>query len=173
MAQLIECWTRTRVCVGLNPEDCSILLCYARMLNVVSLFCFRCVHLPYLVLSLICIYVYNVLSLCIPAPTHTVHTHYNTEIEREERSRGLPFRAERQSQEEMRRREELQQRVVEAERRAQEESRRADRAQQRAREMEGRVREESGRVAGAVQLTSPNTHIERQRLKGLLLYRLS
>ena len=146
MAQLIECWTRTLVCVGLNPEDCSILLCYARILNVVSLFCFRCVHLLYLVLSLICIYVYNVLSLCIPAPTHTVHTHYNTEIEREERSRELPFRAERQSQEEMRRREELQQRVVEAERRAQEESRRADQAQQRAREMEGRVREMEGRV---------------------------
>ena len=58
----------------------------------------------------------------------------------------------------------------EAERRTQEESRRADRAQQRAREMEGRVREESGRVAGAVQLTSPNTHLERQRLKGLVLY---
>ena len=143
---MIECWTRTLVCVGLNPEDCSILLCYARMLNVVSLFCFRCVHLLYLVLSLICIYVYDVLSLCIPAPTHTVHTHYNTEMEREERSRVLPFRAERQSQEEMRRREELQQRVVEAERRAQEESRRADRAQQRAREMEGRVREVEGRV---------------------------
>ena len=135
--------------------------------------------------------------------THTsfVHTHYNTEIGREERSRGLPFRAERQSQEEMRRREELQQRVVEAERRAQEESRRADQAQQRAREMEGRardenaranraeqgsrqlagraremegrVKEESGRVAGAGQLTSPNTHLERQRLKGLLLYILS
>ena len=116
------------------------------MLNVVSLFCFRCVHLLYLVLSLICIYVYNVLSLCIPASTHTVHTHYNTEMEREDRSRGLPFRAERQSQEEMRRREELQQRVVEAERRAQEESRRADQAQQRAREMEGRVREESQRA---------------------------
>ena len=81
-------------------------------------------------------------------PTHTsfVHTHYNTEIEREERSRGLPFRAERQSQEEMRRREELQQRVVEAERRAQEESRRADQAQQRAREMEGRAREMEGRA---------------------------
>ena len=80
--------------------------------------------------------------------THTsfVHTHYNTEMEREERSRRLPFRAERQSQEEMRRREELQQRVVEAERRAQEESRRADQAQQRAREMEGRVREMEGRV---------------------------
>ena len=80
--------------------------------------------------------------------THTsfVHTYYNTEIEREERSRGLPFRAELQSLEEMRRREELQQRVVEAERRAQEESRRADRAQQRAREMEGRVREESQRA---------------------------
>ena len=143
MAQLIECWTRTLVCVGLNPEDCSILLCYARMLNVVSLFCFRGVHLLYLVLSLICIYV---LSLCIPVPTHSVHTHYNTEMEREERSRELPFRAERQSQEEMRRREELQQRVVEAERRAQEESRRADQAQQRAREMEGRVREMEGRV---------------------------
>ena len=156
--------------MGLNPEDWSMLLCYARMLNVVSLFCFRCVHLLYLVLSFICIYIYNVLSLYIPAPTHTVHTHYNTEMEREERSRGLPFRAERQSQEEMRRREELQQRVVEAERRAQEESRKADQAQQRAREMEGRVREESGRVAGAAQLTSPNTHIERQRLKGLLLY---
>ena len=146
MAQLIECWTRTLVCVGLNPEDCSILLCYARMLNVVSLFCFRCVHVFYLVLSLICIYVYNVLSLCIPAPTHTVHTYYNTEMEREERSRGLPIRAERQSQEEMRRREELQQRVVEAERRAQEESRRADQAQQRATEMEGRAREMEGRV---------------------------
>ena len=105
--------------------------------------------------------------------SYCAHTHYNTEIEREERSRGLPFRAERQSQEEIRRREELQQRVVEAERRAQEESRRADRAQQRAREMEGRVREESGRVAGAGRLTSPNTHIERQRLKGLLLYKLS
>ena len=151
MAQLIECWTRTLVCVGLNPEDCSILLCYARMLNVVSLFCFRCVHLLYLVLSLICIYVYNLLSLCIPAPTHTVHTHYNTEIGREERSRELPFRAERQSQEEMRRREELQQRVVEAERRAQEESRRADQAQQRVREMEGRVREESERANRAEQ----------------------
>ena len=84
--------------------------------------------------------------ICIPAPTHTMHTHYNTEMEREERSRGLPFRAERQSQEEMRRREELQQRVVEAERRAQEESRRADQAQQRAREMEGRAREMEGRV---------------------------
>ena len=93
-----------------------------------------------------CIYVYNVLSLCIPAPTHTVHTHYNTEMERDERSRGLPFRAERQSQEEMRRREELQQRVVEAERRAQEESRRADQAQQRVRQLEGRVREMEGRV---------------------------
>ena len=128
------------MCV-LQPEDCSILLCYARMLNVVSLFCFRCVHLLYLVLSLICIYVYNVLSLCIPAPTHTMHTHYNTEMEREERSRGV-------------------QRVVEAERRAQEESRRADQAQQRAREeseranraeqgsrqMAGRVREMEGRV---------------------------
>ena len=146
MAQLIECWTRTLVCVGLNPEDCSILICYARMLNVVSLFCFRCVHLLYLVLSLICIYIYNVLSLCIPAPTHTVYTHYNTEIGREERSRELPFRAERQSQEEMRRREELQQRVVEAERRAQDESRRADQAQQRATEKEGRVREMEGRV---------------------------
>ena len=78
-------------------------------------------------------------------------THYNAEIEREERSRGLPFRAERQSQEEMRRREELQQRVVEAERRAQEESRRADQAQQRATEMEGRVREESERVNRAEQ----------------------
>ena len=167
MAQLIECWTRTLVCVGLNPEDWSILLCYARMLNVVSLFCFRCVHLLYL--SLICIYIYNVLSLCIPAPTHTVHTYCNIEMEREERSRELPFRAERQSQEEKRRREELQQRVVEAERRAQEESRRADRAQQRAREMEGRVREESRHVAGAAQLTSPNTHIERKRLKGLFL----
>ena len=75
-----------------------------------------------------------------------MHTHYNTEMEREERSRGLPFRAERQSQEEMRRREELQQRVVEAEHRAQEESRRADQAQQRAREMEGRAREESQRA---------------------------
>ena len=85
--------------------------------------------------------------------THTyfVHTHYNAEIEREERSRGLPFRAERQSQEEMRRREELQQRVVEAERRAQEESRRADQAQQRATEMEGRVREESERANRAEQ----------------------
>ena len=85
--------------------------------------------------------------------THTsfVHTHYNAEIEREERSRGLPFRAERQSQEEMRRREELQQRVVEAERRAQEESRRADQAQQRVREMEGRVREESERANRAEQ----------------------
>ena len=100
--------------------------------------------------------------------SYCAHTHYNTEMEREERSQGLPFRAERQSQEEMR--EELQQRVVEAERRAQEESRRADQAQQRAREMEGRGREESGRVAGAGQLTSPNTHLERQRLKGLLLY---
>ena len=39
----------------------------------------------------------------------------------------------------MRRRENLQQRVVEAERRAQEESRRADQAQLRAREMEGRA----------------------------------
>ena len=80
--------------------------------------------------------------------THTsfVHTHYNTEIEREERSRELPFRAERQSQEEMRRREELQQRVVEAERRAQEESRRADQAQQRATEMDGRATEMEGRV---------------------------
>ena len=58
----------------------------------------------------------------------------------------LPFRAEQPSQEEMRRREELQQRVVEAERRAQEESRRADQAQQRAKEMEGRVREESQRA---------------------------
>ena len=75
-----------------------------------------------------------------------MHTHYNTEMEREERSRGLPFRAERQSQEEMRRREELQQRVVEAERRAQEESRRADQAQQRARELEGRATETEGRV---------------------------
>ena len=121
------------------------------MLNVVSLFCFRCFHLLYLVLSLICIYVYNVLSLCIPVPTHTVHTHYNTEMEREERSLGLPFRAERQSQEEMRRREELQQRVVEAERRAQEESRRADQAQQRAREMEGRVRDENARANRAEQ----------------------
>ena len=85
--------------------------------------------------------------------THTyfVHTHYNAEIEREERSRELPFRAERQSQEEMRRREELQQRVVEAERRAQEESRRADQAQQRATEMEGRVREESERANRAEQ----------------------
>ena len=92
--------------------------------------------------------------------THTsfVHTHYNTEMEREERSRELPFRAERQSQEEMRRREELQQRVVEAERRAQEESRRADQAQQRAtemewraREMEGRVREENARANSAEQ----------------------
>ena len=64
-------------------------------------------------------------------------THCNTEMEREERSRGLPFSAERHSQYEMRRRENLQQRVVEAERRAQEESRRADQAQQRAREMEG------------------------------------
>ena len=82
---------------------------------------------------------------------HTVHTHYNTEMEREERSRGLLFRAERQSQEEMRRREELQQRVVEAERRAQEESRRADQAQQRAREMEGRVREENARANRAEQ----------------------
>ena len=85
------------------------------------------------------------------APTHTVHTHYNAEIEREERSRELSFRAERQSQEEMRRREELQQRVVKAERRAQEESRRADQAQQRAREMEGRVREESERANRAEQ----------------------
>ena len=100
----------------------------------------------YMYIRIQCIYVYNVLSLCISAPIHTVHTHYNTEMEREERSRVLPFRAERQSQEEMRRREELQQRVVEAERRAQEESRRADRAQQRAREMEGRVREVEGRV---------------------------
>ena len=121
------------------------------MLNVFSLFCFSCVHLLYLVLSLICIYIYNVLSLCIPAPTHTVHTHYNTEIEREEKSRELPFRAEQQSQEEMRRREELQQRVVEAERRAQEESRKADRAQQRAREMEGRVRDENARANRAEQ----------------------
>ena len=70
-----------------------------------------------------------------------MHTHYDTEIEREERSRGV-------------------QRVVEAERRAQEESRRADQAQQRAREeseranraeqgsrqMAGRVREMEGRV---------------------------
>ena len=66
-------------------------------------------------------------------------THCNTEMEREERSRGLPFSAERHSQDEMRRRENLhvQQRVVEAGRRAQEESRRADQAQQRAREMEG------------------------------------
>ena len=72
-------------------------------------------------------------------------------MEREERARGLLFRAERQSQEEMRRREELQQRVVEAERRAQEESRRADQAQQRAREMEGRVREENARANRAEQ----------------------
>ena len=151
MAQLIECWTRTLVCVGLNPEDCSILLCYARMLNVVLLFCLMCVHLLFLVLSLICIYVYNVLSLCMPVPTHTVYIHYNAEMEREERSRELPFRAERQSQEEMRRREELQERVVEAERRAQEESRRADQAQQRATEMEGRVREESERANRAEQ----------------------
>ena len=151
VAQLIEYWTRTLVCVGLNTEDWSMLLCYARILNVVSLFCFRCVHLLYLVLSFICIYVYNVLSLCIPVPTHTVYRHYNTEIEREEISRGLPFRAERQSQEEMRSREELQQRVVEAERRAQEESRRVDRAQQRAREMEGRVREENARANRAEQ----------------------
>ena len=92
-------------------QECSILFhCSASGVFI----CFI-----YLVLSLICIYVYNVLSLCIPAPTHTVHTHYNTEMEGEERSRGLPFRAERQCQEEMRRREELQQKVVEAERRAQ------------------------------------------------------
>ena len=78
--------------------------------------------------------------------TSFVHTHYNAEIEREERSRELPFRAERLSQEEMRRREELQRRVVEAERRAQEESRRADQAQQRATEMEGRATEMEGRV---------------------------
>ena len=88
----------------------------------------------------VAIFVLNLLTyIC----AHTIIT----EIEREERSRELPFQAEQQSQEEMRRREELQQRVVEAERRAQEESRRADQAQQRAREMEERVREEmEGRV---------------------------
>ena len=36
-------------------------------------------------------------------------THCNTEMEREKRSRGLPFSAERHSQDEMRRRENLQQ----------------------------------------------------------------
>ena len=80
-----------------------------------------------------------------------MHTHYNTEIEREERSRGLPFRAEQQSQEVMQRKEELQQRVVKVERWAQEETRRADQAQQRVREMEGRVREESQRANRAEQ----------------------
>ena len=75
-------------------------------------------------------------------------------MERKEKSRGLSFRAEQQSQEEIQRRkelQELQQRVVEAERRAQEESRRADRAQQTAREMEGRVREEMERADRVVQ----------------------
>ena len=63
----------------------------------------------------------------------------------------MTFRAEQQSQEEIRRREELQQSVIEAEHRAQEEGRRADRAQQRAREMEGRVRKESERANKAEQ----------------------
>ena len=79
----------------------------------------------------------------------------------------LPFRAEQPSQEEMRRREELQQRVVEAERRAQEESRRADQAQQRAREMEGRVREMEGRVReemeGRVREESQRVREESER----------
>ena len=94
----------------------------------------------------ICVYNVNVYSNnnCFESPYILLCTHCITE--RGERSRGLPFRAERQSQEEMRRREELQQRVVEAERRAQEESRRADQAQQRAREMEGRVTEMERRV---------------------------
>ena len=128
------------MCVGLNPEDCSILLCYARIPNVVSLFCFRCVHLLYLILSHIImhIHVHIQCTQSLYSCTHTVHTHINTVIEREEKSRGLPFEAERQSPDEMRRREELQQRVVEAECRAQEESRRADRAQQGVREMEGK-----------------------------------
>ena len=97
------------------------------------------------------VYTYTMYSVYVFLYLLILSTHYNTEIEREERSRELPFRAERQSQEEMRRREELQQRVVEAERRAQEESRRANQAQQRAREMEGRVRDENARANSAEQ----------------------
>ena len=117
-------------------QECSMLFhCSASDVFI----CFTLFFLSY-------VYTYTMYSVYVFLHPLILCTHYNTEIEREERSRGLPFRAERQSQEETRRREELQQRVVEAERRAQEESRRADQAQQRATEMDGRVREMDGRV---------------------------